>query len=261
MILGLDIGISSTKLALLEGDGRIADTGIWEGTFSPEILCGRSGFSGIEKVALTGVGGKSLGDSLCGIPAVKVDEFDANAAAGRIVRPSGKCIVVSMGTGTSFVLLDGEKSEHLGGSALGGGTLISLFHLAVPGGDWALLRSLAPKGDLSRVDIQIGDVCTEGVPGLPPDITASNLGKATMNSCREDLTAGLVNIVLQNIGVMACLAGKARGVRDFVLIGRLASLPLADRIFARLETLHGVRFIIPELPEYMTAAGAAASVL
>ena len=183
----------------------------------------------------------------------------ANAKAARWLCKDETFIVVSLGTGTSFVLLDGPTSKHLGGSALGGGSLYGLFRLMLPGIDYSQFRSLAAKGSLSNIDLEIRDVSKEALPNLPLDVTATNFGKAKPDSKPEDIAAGLVNLVLQNIGVMAHLAGKGFGIRTFVCIGRMTTLPHVREIFDRLERLYKIHLLIPKDATFMTAIGAALS--
>ena len=263
MNVGIDLGISATKLILLDED-RLWGKEIWGDSFSEEKLADylmRHGIakSDVHRIALTGVGSDQFGDSLLGIPAIHVDEFDANARAARWFCREEKFIVTSLGTGTSFVLIDGETSKHLGGSALGGGSLYGLFRLMLPGVDYSEFRALASKGSLSNIDLEIGDVSKEALPNLPLDVTATNFGKAGPDSKPEDIAAGLVNLVLQNIGVMAHLAGRGYGIKTFVFIGRMTTLPHSREIFDRLERLYQIRLLVPENATYMTAIGAGSS--
>ena len=268
------MGISATKIISLNGKETYCEE-IWEDRFSENKLQDylkrhHIEATDIEHFALTGVGNDQFGDSLLGIPAIHVDEFDANAKAARWLCKDETFIVVSLGTGTSFVLLDGPTSKHLGGSALGGGSLYGLFRLMLPGIDYSQFRSLATKGSLSNIDLEIGDVSKEALPNLPLDVTATNFGKASPDSATnfgkaspdskpEDIAAGLVNLVLQNIGVMAHLAGKGFGIRTFVCIGRMTTLPHVREIFDRLEQLYKIRLLIPKNATFMTAIGAALS--
>jgi len=259
--LGIDLGISATKIITLN-DGIPCGEEIWEYPFSEERLREylqqlQIEANEIEHIALTGVGSAQFGNSLLDIPTFRVEEFDANARAARWICKEEKFIVVSLGTGTSFVLIDGEQSKHLGGSALGGGSLYGLFRLMLPGIDYSQFRSLAAQGLLTNIDLNIGDVSTDALPNLPLDVTATNFGKASPESQPEDIAAGLVNLVLQNIGVMAHLAGKGYGIKTFIFIGRMTTLPHAREIFDRLEVLYGIRLIVPDDATFMTAIGAA----
>ena len=72
---------------------------------------------------------------------------------------------------------------------------------------------------------------------------------------------GLINLTLQNIGVMAYLAGSGRGIKTFVVIGRMTTLPHVTEIFERLNNLYGVNFILAKQSTHMTAIGAAIKAL
>ena len=46
---------------------------------------------------------------------------------GRIIpEPTKRAIIVSMGTGTAYVMADNDKAYHIGGTGAGGGTLLGL---------------------------------------------------------------------------------------------------------------------------------------
>lgn len=261
MIIGLDIGISSTKIVTFTGNEAV-EAEIWEDGFSEKRLQEYIGKLSspdclIEKIAMTGVGSKSMPEELLGYPTIKVDEFDANAAAARFVCNEQRFIVVSMGSGTSFVEVDRDGgASHIGGSALGGSTIIGLFRQMGLGKDWDDLIALAEKGSLENIDMTVGDVCDEPLPGLPMDTTVTNFGKTDGNAAPEDVAIGLINMVLQNIGVMAYLAGSGRGIKTFVVFGRQTTLPHAAEVFESLNNLYSVRFVLAEQPVFMTALGA-----
>lgn len=262
MVIGLDMGISSTKVIAIDCKNNILKHDIWNTgfsdkqlkTFISEVLLYNED---IEHIAITGVGSKAVHGSLMGYPIVKVDEFDANAASVAYVCDENDVIVASMGSGTSFVHIKNGIAKHIGGSALGGGTIIGLFRHFEKSADWPQLISLAKEGSLDKIELTVGDVCDGELPGLPANISVSNFGKTDAATSLSDIALGLINMVLQNIGIMACMAGSGRGIKTIVVIGRTATLPYADQILSQLMTLHGVRFIIPEHMEYMTAIGAA----
>ncbi len=261
MIIGLDIGISSTKVVAIVNK-KLNKAEVWDGGFSEgklqEFIVSLSSVdSRIETIAVTGVGSKVIPSKLLDYPTIKVDEFDANAAAASLVCNETRFIVVSMGTGTSFVEIDNGIAKHIGGTALGGGTILGLFKLMGLGNGWTQLRALAESGSVEKVDLTVADVTTEPLPGLPLDTAVTNFGKADSNATPNDIAMGLINMTLQNIGVMAFLAGSGRGIKTFLVIGRMTTLPHAAEIFERLNNLYGVNFILAEQPLYMTAIGAA----
>lgn len=266
MIVGIDIGISTTKFAIIDENGEAVfhemkaepmtieklewyiDTLLFLGRFD------------IDTVAVTGVGAKKIGDTLYKRPVIHVDEFEANFMSAQRYIDKDRFIVVSMGTGTSFVLVENGTYTHIGGSALGGGTLQGLMNLLMPGMEFFEFRELAKKGELKNIDLQIGDVSPVELPNLPMDTTAANFGKVKEEPEQADVAAGLVNLILQNIGVMANLAGKGRGIDTFCFIGLMCTLPQSRDIFDRLEKLYGIHIVVPEHTKTFTALGAALKV-
>ena len=265
MIIGLDIGIRSTKVVAFVAN-KLNKAEIWESGFSEKLLQEfisslSSIDSKVEKIALTGVGSKKISGKLLGYPTVKVDEFEANAASASYICDESRFIVVSMGSGTSFVEVEQGKPKHIGGSALGGGTILGLFKQMSLGGGWPQLRALAERGSLENIDLTVADVSDEPLPDLPMDTTVTNFGKLDHHATPQDIALGLINLTLQNIGVMAYLAGSGRDIKTFVVIGRMTTLPHVSEIFERLNKLYGVNFILAKQSTHMTAIGAAIKVL
>ena len=213
--------------------------------------------SAVEKVMLTGVGSAYINQPLYGLPTAKTDEFLANGLGAQYLTRIEKLIVVSMGTGTSFVKVEGEKIEHIGGIGIGGGTVLGLSKLLLKTQDIRQVVQLALKGDITNINLQIQDICNIPLPGLPLDATASTFGKADANSSQEDVALGIIYMVLQCIGQSVILAALNSDIRDFILIGNLTKLPQCKDIFPKLEAMYNTRFHIPEYAEYRTAIGAA----
>lgn len=267
MVIGIDVGGSTTKIAGIE-NGIVkapqlitaADpvTSLF-GAFGKYIYDNRIDLGSVEKVMLTGVGSAYVEGDLYGLPTGRVEEFVANALGARAGSGLSRMIVVSIGTGTSFVMVDGESIEHIGGMAIGGGTLQGLSRLLFHTHDIRHVIEMASEGDPSRVDLQIKDISRAEIPGLPGNVTASNFGKADIGAAPADIAAGIVNMVLQAIGSASNLVSCSTSVKDFVLIGNLSMLPQSRTVFDRIEALYGIRMHIPEYPEYRTAIGAALS--
>ena len=267
MIIGIDVGGSTTKIVGIK-DGKIcspqfikADDPVTSlfGAFGKYIYDNHIVLSEVEHVMLTGVGSAYVDGNLYGLPTSKVDEFVSNALGARYGSGLDRMVVVSMGTGTSFIKVDGDSIEHLGGMAIGGGTLQGLSRILFRTHDIKHVMSMAMRGDVSAVDLQIKDISRTEIPGLPYGVTASNFGKAEANAEPDDVAAGIVNMILQAIGSAANFVARNTDIRDFVLIGNLSMLPQCRQTFDRIEKLYGIRFHIPEFREYRTAIGAALS--
>ena len=168
---------------------------------------------------------------------------------------------MSMGTGTAFVRAGKEGICHIGGSGVGGGTVLGLCEKLCGATSFKTVVEMAEGGQLDRVDLNICDISTGVISTLTPDTTASNFGKMEDGVSPQDLTVGVLNMVFQTIGMMAVFACRNDSVKDVVLTGTLTQVPFAKRVFEALHKMHGVNFIIPPNAIYATATGAALSYL
>lgn len=265
IIIGIDVGISTTKIVGLR-DGKptapiritAADpiTSLY-GAFGKYLHDNGIGLDDVEHVMLTGVGAGYVKNDVYGVKTSRCDEFIADALGARYESKLDHAIVVSMGTGTSFVMCKGEEMSHIGGIGIGGGTLQGLSRIALGTGDIKQVAALAMQGNIKNVNLLIGDISAQPLPGLPMEATASIFARAKSDTPKEDVAAGIIGMVLQAIGSASVLAAQGTGCRDMVLIGNLTLLPQCKEIFPPLEKLYKVRFHIPKYSEFCTAIGAA----
>lgn len=263
--IGIDVGISTTKIVGIR-EGKVIKplrikatdpvTSLY-GAFGKYLYDNRIDLSNVERVMLTGVGAHYIDKPVYGLPTAKADEFLADGLGAQFESRLQRMIVVSMGTGTSLVLCNGSEVRHIGGIGIGGGTLSGLSRLLLQTDNINEIIALANKGDISRINLQIKDISTSPLPGLPMDATASLFANAQANASREDIALGLIGLVLQSIGSATILSSLNSDIRDFVLIGNLSLLPQCELLFPVMEKIYDVRFIIPENSEYCTAIGAA----
>jgi hypothetical protein len=266
MVIGIDVGISTTKIVGINQDGVVVSpirikatdpvTSLY-GAFGKYLYDNKISLDDIEHVMITGVGAAYIDSPIYGLPTDKAEEFMADGLGAWYEIGKREMIVVSMGTGTSLVQCDEKGIRHIGGIALGGGTLTGLSRIMLKTDDINQVVSLAMGGDLSNIDVRIGDISPNALPGLPKHATASLFGNARSNASREDIALGIITTVLQTIGSSCILASLNSGIREYVLIGNLTLLPQCKEVFPALEKLYKVRFIIPKYSEFCTAIGAA----
>ncbi len=267
MLLGIDIGGTTTKIAgfrknrvcgviSVQADDPVTSASGALGKFTDQFSLK---LKDIEKIAITGVGADSMGKELFGIPLIRVPEFNSIGHGGLFLSGLKKAIVVSMGTGTAIVLADGMEIRHLGGSGVGGGTLVGLARYVLNTIDFQNIVELAGEGNLGNVDLNISDISQVELGNIPLSATASNFGKHSDKASQCDLALGLINLVCQTIGLMGVFASREEKVDQIVLTGKLVKLPQAGHIFARLGKLFCKKFIIPDYAEYSTAVGSAYS--
>ena len=164
-----------------------------------------------------------------------------------------------MGTGTAFVRADKKGIEHIGGSGVGGGTVLGLGGRLCNARSFDTVVELAQKGNLKKVDLNIADISSSDIATLTADVTASNFGKMADGLKPEDLAGGVLNMVFQTIGMMAVFACRKDTIKNVVVTGTLSTVPAAKNLFKQVERLYKIKFIIPPHSIYATATGAALS--
>lgn len=264
-ILGIDIGGSTTKIIGYR-DGEIFSpllvkandpTASLYGAFGKFLSVNHLAIEDIERVMITGVGASGIQEDLFGIPTVHIDEFQAIGRGGLFLTGLDRAVVVSMGTGTAFVAANGTQVRHLGGTGVGGGTLLGLSNRMINVRHFNELVETAKTGDLQNVDLLIRDISAGEMETLPPNTTASNFGKISDLATNGDLALGIINLVFQTIGVISVFAAKNEGTDNIILTGNLTNVPQMGEIFAVMQSLYGKTFVIPEHSEFATATGAA----
>ena len=256
LVLGVDIGASTTKLALVRR-GRCIKTMRKPDGMTLEQALTEFGVSGVKRAFVTGVGASYLNGDLMGIPTAHADEFLSVARGAARCAKLRNCLVVSIGTGTSFVRVTPFRSWYAGGTGVGGGMLRGLAKRLLGTDDMTEVQRLAEDGDLHAIDLQIQDVCLGTVGNLVPTSTVANLSKAGENVCCADLAAGLCNMIFQVIGIMAAFVVKTQPTRTIVLVGTITDWPVAKDSLNAVAELHRVRFVVPENAPFATAIGAA----
>jgi type II pantothenate kinase len=264
MIVGIDIGGSTTDAVILE-NGHIhvvtieANDPIAAAAGALGKLASNFGLQldQIERVAATGAGARALGDSLFGRPVLKVDEFSAIGIGGTSLAGKRDALVISLGTGTAIVSVTGDKISHVGGTGVGGGTLLGLAKHMLGVVTIEKLEAMARKGDLRRVDLTVRDIAGGPIGDLPPNTTAANFGKVAADATPEDKALAIMNMIVESIGVLAIASARGCDQENIVLTGKLSRLFKFMQEHKRLSFPFGRRFLIPEHADYATAIGAA----
>lgn len=263
MIVGIDIGGSTTDAVVLDGGVRVVSVEANDAFAAAAGALGKlavglpGSLQSIRAVAVTGVGASVLDKELLGIPVIPVAEITAVGVGGTTLAGVDEALVVSMGTGTALVRVAGGQATHVGGTGVGGGTLLGLSKHLLNVTRIESIERLAAAGDLARVDLTIGDIAGAPVGRLPMDATASNFGNLRADATAEDKARALVNMIAEVIVSLSVTAARVHGLGQIVLTGKLVRVrPLLDRIRS-LSEMFGTTFLIPEHADFATAIGAA----
>jgi type II pantothenate kinase len=257
--VALDIGASYSKLVVLK-EGRQMTTRLIKTEGFEETAClllrGAKRQFEFEEAIVTGGGSTQLPSTLEDISIKRVDEIKAIGTGGLKLTGLNEAIVVSMGTGTAITHATLEKVTHLGGTGVGGGTLIGLGKLLIGETNPQKLEKLALKGDNTNIDLTVGDLYPKGIGNLSPQATASNLAKIGSDYTMEDLSSAIHNLVGQTMGIVISLTAKLKGIEDVVLVGTCTKNKCIVNIVRMILGMRKLRSVVPEKAEFAIAYGA-----
>lgn len=235
--IGVDVGATLAKLALREAGGKLRLSSL--PARSLDEVSARVRALGPGPIGLTGCRASGLEPHLDQTP-VRLIEFEAWARGSREllraqqIDDSIPYLLVSVGTGTSVLRIEGDEVTRLGGTALGGGTVMGLGHALTGSASFAELCSLARQGRRGEVDLLIGDIYEDGVISLPAAATAAAFGNLARRigsepggaaaaadevSGRQDLAAAVMGLVAENVALISCGLAAGAGVRRIVYGG------------------------------------------
>ena len=266
-IIGIDVGGSTTKIVGFR-DNAMIEPQFVKATDPVTSLYGAFGkftvengieLSDIDKIKLTGVGSSYVTKPLYGLACERAAEFECVGRGGIYLSGLDEAIVVSMGTGTSIIHASKDGNVHyFGGTGVGGGTVVGLSRRMLGMDSISHIVEIAKDGCLDNVDLRIKDMYDKKSSiSLAENMTAANFGKLSDMASPGDIALAILNMAFETAGMLAIFAARSKNLKDIVLTGNLTSIPQAKTIFADLEKLFDVHFIIPEHAQFACAIGAA----
>jgi len=226
--IGVDIGATLAKIASRSDGGAPS----FELVPSGELDRVAAAIARLRptRIGLTGGGAAEL-SRLLSWDTARVNEFAAwGAGAAELLRgnggaPADRYLLVSLGTGTSIMLVDGMAVTRVGGTALGGGTIMGLGACLANEPRFEALCELAARGARGRVDLLVSDIYRAGEIPLAGDLTASSFGKLARRSAGdpaprpEDLAQAVMGLVAENVALICSGLAAATQVRKIVFGG------------------------------------------
>jgi type II pantothenate kinase len=267
MIIGIDIGSTTTK-AVSINQGRVlhklktraADAVTSAtGAFGKLIVENGVKMSEIGKIMITGAGATKIKGDLFGIPTGMAEEISAIGIGGVFLAGRDNIIITNIGTGTAIIDARGDNISHMGGSGVGGGTILGLAKKLLSMSDFNGIMELAGQGKLNQVDLLMEDIMETDISFLGRETTASNFGKMLDSARNEDIALGLVNMVFQVIGMLSVFAAKSKNTDRVVVTGNGSSNSIGKKVLEAITAMYQVHFEYPADAEYTTAIGAGLS--
>lgn len=262
---GIEAGITLVKIALRDAEGGLRCFFVRYPELGAILVALRE--VQLETIGVTGRGALSIKSKLRD-NVIKVNEFVACGTGARYLlrtqnqESSAPFILVDLGTGTSILSVDGTMVRRLGGTALGGGTLVGISRLLTRRNlNYSEICELAQAGVRSKIDLQVQDVYEAGEVNISPHFTASNFGKVALGgvgtSEEGDWVLGAIGMIGENIGLLACSFAEAAKC-DLVCYGgaTLRNIPALTDVLSETTTCMGKRVVILPHCEYLGALGA-----
>ncbi len=274
-VIGIDVGGTTTKIVGFRKNNkgereliapqfvRATDplTSIY-GAFGKFTAENHLELGDIDRIMMTGAGSSVVKNSIYNLKCDPVPEFTSSGIGGLYLSGLQEAIVVSMGTGTALIHAtrknDDYQIEYLGGTGVGGGTLLGLSRRMLGVDTIEHIEQLSADGDLDRVDLRIKDISRRhSYHGINENLTASNFGKLSDLATNADVALGIANMVGETVAMLSVFAARSFSLRDIVLIGNLTAIQPIRRVFENLSDSFGVRFLIPDNAQFGTVIGAA----
>jgi len=277
VVIGIDVGGSTTKIVgfyidkegkkslippqLVTANDPITSTYGAFGKFTEE---NGIEMSDINKIMMTGVGSSFVKKDIFGLPCERVPEFNSIGKGALYLSGLDEALAVSLGTGTALVhAKNGQKMNYLGGTGVGGGTLVGLSKLLLHAESMDHIIEYAECGDLDNVDLKIKHMTESGTLSiLSRDLTASNFGNVSDLATKEDIALGIMNMVFETVGMVSIFAAHQVKCENIILTGNLTRIGFCEKKFAEFNSMkanYGVNFIIPENSQFGTVIGTALS--
>src|SRR5262245_43680276 len=261
LTVGLDVGATLCKLAVV---GPGLET---EHHPSRDLVAVRRRVEALapRRVVVTGGGASELGTTVAGCTLHHVPEFDAWAGGAPIVAADEgvtlpeRYLLVSLGTGTSMLAVDGKRSSRAGGTAVGGGTALGLAKLLLGIERFDDLIALAARGDRADVDLLVSEVYRAAPATVARNLTAANFGK--LDSTRpEDVAHAIIGLVGETVVLVSLGLARHAGTETVVYGGTtLADNAPLRAVIDEVASFFGLRPLFLARGAYCGAVGAAAA--
>ncbi|MGB8000545.1 MAG: type II pantothenate kinase, partial [Anaerobacillus sp.] len=242
-VIGIDAGGTLIKTAhKIEGDyhfqtfltSKLEDLAIWIKEFHPEAILMVTG--GKQKAVA-----KLVDNSV-----EMINEFQAMANGIRTILKNNSIqlpegfLIVNVGTGTSIHSMNDTSSDRLGGSGIGGGTLMGLAYLLTGHHDFEKIVELAEKGVRDGIDLKVKNIYDGEESPIDGNLTASNFGFLDQLKRRElreeDILACLVGMIAEALLMVAIPFARSIQSQTIVFIGStFQSNPVFEQLVQQFD--------------------------
>lgn len=222
--IGIDTGGTLTKLAYLDEQQELKLT-VFPSNEMHLVKEWLENHPQVEEIGLTGGRTEQLRDVLKTMKSIEyIVEFEATLKGVRyLLEKEGhaidQSIITNIGTGTSIHYMDGFTHARVGGTGVGGGTLIGLSTIMTGISNFDEIKANAFKGKREGIDLLVKDIYQGMDTPIDGNLTASNFGKVGITDQREfeqnnvlATTQGLIGEVISTLSIQLAVQYKTENI-------------------------------------------------
>ncbi len=245
--VGIDAGGTLTKLAYINRDGELT-TKVFPSNELHLVKEWLEQHPQVEEIGMTGGRAEQLRQVLQTMKSIHyIVEFEATLKGVRyLLQREGHAIessiITNIGTGTSIHYMDGDTHMRVGGTGIGGGTLIGLSALTTGQSEFTHITQMAENGDRSQIDLFVKDIFQGMDAPLDGNLTASNFGKVGITEQQEhpveNILATVQGLVGEVVTTLSIQLSQQYNAKYIVFIGStLTNNEILKRIIAHYTVL------------------------
>lgn len=222
--IGIDTGGTLTKLAYLDEQQELKLT-VFPSNEMQLVKEWLENHPQVEEIGLTGGRTEQLRDVLKTMKSIEyIVEFEATLKGVRyLLEKEGhsidQSIITNIGTGTSIHYMEGNTHARVGGTGVGGGTLIGLSTIMTGISNFDEIKANAYKGKREGIDLLVKDIYQGMDTPIDGNLTASNFGKVGITDQREfeqnnvlATTQGLIGEVISTLSIQLAVQYKTEHI-------------------------------------------------
>lgn len=170
-------------------------------------------------------------------------------------------IIANIGTGTSIHIMQENIHKRLGGTGIGGGTLLGLGMALTGISDFEEIIKQSREGSRTAIDVLVSDIYKNNKLPIKGTLTASNFGGISLNTENDtsssDLLAGVQGIIGEVVASLCIQVADAHQVEDIIYIGTtLEENELLQQIIESYTVLKQKKPVFLDKHGYSGAIGA-----
>lgn len=231
-VIGIDTGGTLTKIAYFDEQDALHFVSFPSNDLAA-VKAWLKAHPGLEDIGVTGGRTEQLREELRDEKAIHyIVEFEATLKGVRyLLKKEGHCIeesiITNIGTGTSVHYMSGNSDVRVGGTGIGGGTLIGLSALTTGITEYEDIRTMAQLGKREQIDLLVKDIYQGMDTPIDGNLTASNFGKVGITEIAKhptpDVLATVQGLVGEVITTMSIQYAEAHNTEHIVYIGSTLS--------------------------------------